>query len=149
MHEASWPWVKWLRPSWSRKTFCQLADLSALISRPPVLSPLVSPCLVASLIAICRPLPKSLSSCRLLSRDLPVSSCLLLSWLLLLSPPVSSGLVRPGDGLCLPCLLLSRFGWSCHLLSGMLLSRFRWARLLLGLGPIWRRVGAKLPPSWP
>ena len=47
MHEASWHWVKWLRPSLSGKTFCQLMEACWLAPSPLsplVLSPLVLCC---------------------------------------------------------------------------------------------------------
>ena len=47
MHEASWHWVKWLRPSLSGKTFCQLVEACWLAPSP--LSPLVlSPLVLCS-----------------------------------------------------------------------------------------------------
>ena len=46
MHEASWHWVKWLRPSLSGKTFCQLVEACWLAPSP--LSPLVLSPLVLS-----------------------------------------------------------------------------------------------------
>ena len=138
MHEASWPWVKWLRPSWSRKTFCQLADLSALISSPPVLSPLLSSCLVSCFIAtsgLASPCPEPFS---VVSSPL----CLFLSLLVLLSPLVSSCLVRSGFVffLVFPFLVPASLVSSCPVLSCLVSAGliFSWS-----LG----QFGAELPRS--
>ena len=145
MHEASWPWVKWLRPSWSRKTFCQLADLSALISRPPVLSPLVSPCLVSSVIVTCRPCPKFfnlVASCLVTSLSPLVSSCPVSSCYLLLSPLVLCVLVLVFACRVLSCLVSAGLVSSCPVCSCLVSAGlvFSWALA---------QFGAELAPSCP